>query len=137
MTEIEVNIKQKEKEDDGHLVNNGRGERLSGLSLGLSGSMTIDDLIEDTDGVRMKTLDLEGSEGALALRQRGRGLLDGGLGSPHRRRYEEDEYEDDKQHAVFKGMILRAQLEILLRHPEIFVANEYDINPVLDYRRMK
>lgn len=137
MTEIEVNIKQKEKEDDGHLVNNGRGERLSGLSLGLSGSMTIDDLIEDTDGVRMKTLDLEGNEGALALRQRGRGLLDGGLGSPHRRRYEEDEYEDDKQHAAFKGMILRAQLEILLRHPEIFVANEYDINPVLDYRRMK
>ena len=61
MTEIEVNIKQKEKEDDGHLVNNGRGERLSGLSLGLSGSMTIDDLIEDTDGVRMKTLDLEGN----------------------------------------------------------------------------
>jgi len=34
-------------------------------------------------------------------------------------------------------MILRAQLEILLRHPEIFVTNEYDINPVLDYRRMK
>jgi hypothetical protein len=34
-------------------------------------------------------------------------------------------------------LILRSQLEILLRHPEILVAHENDINSVLDYRSMK
>jgi CBS domain-containing protein len=136
LTEIQVNIKEKEKEDDGRENghrSNGHSERL-GVTLG--GSMTIDDLIEDTRGVRLRPLDLETDAGALALRQKGRGLLDGG-GSSYRRRYEEDDYEDDKQHAVFKGLILRSQLEILLRHPEILVAHENDINSVLDYRSMK
>lgn len=34
-------------------------------------------------------------------------------------------------------MILRSQLEILLRHPELFVVHESDVAPVMDYSRMK
>jgi hypothetical protein len=59
LTEIQVNIKEKEKEDDGRENghrSNGHSERL-GVTLG--GSMTIDDLIEDTRGVRLRPLDLE------------------------------------------------------------------------------
>ncbi len=36
-----------------------------------------------------------------------------------------------------KGMILRSQLEILLRHPELFSNSELDMNKILDYHTMK
>jgi len=78
------------------------------------------------------------SIGRPSLRKRGRAnLLDSTLGTSLTHRAEDDEYEEEKQHAVFRGMILRSQLEILLRHRELFVPNETDINPVFDYSSME
>lgn len=100
--------------------------RLPVVTLGLGRGTTIEDLIENSEGSEVRSIDIDEDvrpslflllfclaiyalpllaiQLASSLRRRGRlGALDLARGGSYRRRYEEDEYEEDKQNAVFKG----------------------------------